>query len=104
LLAISPEEFEGFIFKFRHPNMAAKSRISELAAQIQTSTAVIDDSLKENNLPTPSFDENGPVEFGLKSGEAKPALDIAKTSSLELFDLLQGPALVLRPVVKNPNA
>jgi hypothetical protein len=85
--------------------MAAKSRILELAAQIQISNAVIDDFfLKENNLPTPSFDENGPVAFGLKSEEAKAALDIAKASSLELFDLLQGPALALRPAVKNPNA
>jgi len=78
--------------------MAQKSRLIELATQIQASTATIDAYLKEHNLPEPSFHENGPVEFGLKSEEAQKALDAAKASSLELFDLLQGPAVALRPV------
>lgn len=79
--------------------MSNYSRLSDLAANIQRSTATIDAYLKEHNLPEPSFHEDGPVEFGLKSKEAQKALETAKASSLELFDLLQGPAVALRPVV-----
>jgi hypothetical protein len=75
------------------------SRLSELATQIQASTTTIDKYLKEHNLPPPSFLEDGPVDFGLNSEETQKALEVAKASSLELFDLLQGPAMALRPVV-----
>ncbi|PQE13898.1 O-methyltransferase protein [Rutstroemia sp. NJR-2017a BBW] len=78
--------------------MSNYSRLSDLAASIQRSTATIDAYLKEHNLPEPSFDEDGPVDFRLKSEEAQKALETAKASSLELFDLLQGPAVALRPV------
>ncbi|KAK6613295.1 hypothetical protein ACHAPC_006483 [Botrytis cinerea] len=76
--------------------MSNYSRLSELAAQIQASTCTVDKYLKDHNLPAPSFHEDGPVDFGLNK-EAQKALEAAKTSSLELFDLLQGPAVALRP-------
>lgn len=78
--------------------MSNYSRLSELAAQIQASTCTVDKYLKDHNLPAPSFHEDGPVDFGLNK-EAQKALEAAKTSSLELFDLLQGPAVALRPTV-----
>ncbi|TGO58900.1 hypothetical protein BCON_0050g00320 [Botryotinia convoluta] len=77
--------------------MSNYSRLLDLAAQIQASTDTVDKYLKDHNLPAPSFHEDGPVDFGLNE-EAPKALETAKTSSLELFDLLQGPAVALRPV------
>lgn len=45
--------------------MSKYSRLSDLAAQVQASTDTVDRYLKDHNLPTPSFHEDGPVDFGL---------------------------------------
>lgn len=75
------------------------TRIAELAAQIQEHTAKVDEYLQTKGLPSPSFDEDGPVDFGIESEEVRKACDAARESSLELHDLLLGPAMCLRPVV-----
>ncbi|TGO30616.1 hypothetical protein BPAE_0004g00740 [Botrytis paeoniae] len=77
--------------------MSNYSRLSDLAAQIQASTDTVDKYLKDHNLPAPSFHEDGSVYFGLNE-KAQKALETAKAASLELSDLLQGPAVALRPV------
>ncbi|KAL2005746.1 hypothetical protein VTN00DRAFT_10239 [Thermoascus crustaceus] len=76
----------------------ATSRIVELASQIQKRTSEIDEYLQSNNLPSPTFDEDGPVDLGLSAGEVAKARDAVLESTLELHDLLLGPSLCLRPV------
>jgi 6-hydroxytryprostatin B O-methyltransferase len=70
------------------------SMLSELALKIQTSAAVIDEYLKTNNLPAPSFDENAP-----QSLPSAPEVVAAKMELLELLIdmslLVQGPTETL---------
>ncbi|PWY87083.1 O-methyltransferas-like protein [Aspergillus sclerotioniger CBS 115572] len=73
------------------------TRIIQLASRIQQRTADIDDYLQRNGLPTPSFDEDGPVDLGL-SGDLVTAREEALASILELQNLLLGPTLCLLPV------
>ena len=70
-----------------------------LSNLIQTNTAKIDNWLAEHHLPTPSFDKDGPVDFGIDVPEIQQARMIVMESSLELHDLLAGPAMYLRSVV-----
>lgn len=81
----------------------ATSRIVELASQIQKRTSEIDEYLQSNNLPSPTFDEDGPVDLGLSAGEVAKARDAVLESTLELHDLLLGPSLCLRPVVRHSS-
>ncbi|KAL5341993.1 O-methyltransferase-like protein [Aspergillus crustosus] len=73
------------------------NRIVELAAHIQQRTADIDAYLQENNLPQPSFDEDGPTEHNLTSEEMVKARDDVLGATLELHNLILGPAMCLRP-------
>ncbi|KAI9686629.1 MAG: hypothetical protein M1822_003640 [Bathelium mastoideum] len=75
------------------------TRIAELSDLIQTNTAKVDNWLKERRLPTPSFDKDGPVDFGIDAPEIQQARMIVMESSLELHDLLLGPSMLLRPVL-----
>ena len=75
------------------------TRIAELAAQIQESTTKVDNYLQSKDLPSPSFDEDGPVDFGIESEEIAKAREKAREASLQLHDLLLGPVLCLRPIV-----
>lgn len=75
------------------------SKIVQLAKQILENTSRLDNYLQEKRLPSPSFNEDGPVDFGIKSEEIEKAREVALDSSLELHNLLLGPALCLRPVV-----
>lgn len=77
----------------------SSSRITELATLVQANTAKVDQYLQENNLPFPSFDEQGPVDFKIESDEIQNARTVAMEASLELHDLLLGPSMCLRPVV-----
>ena len=77
----------------------ASTRIADLAAQIQENTAKVDQYLREKSLPSPSFDVDGPVDFNIEDGEIQEAREKALESSLELHQLLLGPAMCLRPVV-----
>ncbi|KAL6715395.1 hypothetical protein ACLMJK_006356 [Lecanora helva] len=76
----------------------SSSRISQLAAQILENTGKVDSYLHDQGLPSPSFDEDGPVDFRIQSKEVQKAREIALDASLELHNLLLGPALCLRPV------
>jgi len=77
------------------------SRITELATLVQENTAKVDSYLRERNLPLPSFNEDGPVDFQIESEEIQRARTGAMEASLELYDLLQGPSMCLRPVVRS---
>ena len=77
----------------------ASTRIAELAAQIQENTAKVDQYLQSKGLPSPSFDVDGPVDFKIDDEEIQKARETALDSSLELHQLLLGPAMCLRPVV-----
>ena len=79
------------------------TKIVELAALVQTNTAKLDGYLQEHSLPSPSFDEDGPVDLSIESDEIQKARVMAMEASLELYDLLLGPALCLRPVVYTPG-
>ena len=75
------------------------TRITELAIRIQENTFKVDDYMSRKGLPSPSFDEDGPVDFKISSPEIEEARITAIDSTLELHQLLLGPALCLRPVV-----
>lgn len=75
------------------------NRIVELAKRIQQRTLDIDIYLQQNDLPTPSFDEDGPSDLNLSSGEMAKARSDVLEATLELHDLILGPAMCLRPVV-----
>lgn len=77
----------------------ASTRIADLAAQIQENTAKVDQYLREKSLPSPSFDVDGPVDFNIEDEDIQEAREKALESSLELHQLLLGPAMCLRPVV-----
>lgn len=77
----------------------ASTRIAELAASIQENTRNVDEYLQRKGLPSPSFDEDGPVDFKIDDEDIQKAREVALESSLELHELLLGPALLLRPVV-----
>ena len=77
----------------------ASTRIVELAAQIQENTTKVDEYLRKKSLPSPSFDEDGPVDFQIEDEEIQTAREKALDSSLELHQLLLGLAMCLRPVV-----
>jgi hypothetical protein len=71
--------------------MASTSRISELASIIQRQTAVVDEYLKANGLPTPSFDAS--YQPALQFTED---ISAARDAVLEAMDELQ--ALMLGPM------
>lgn len=75
------------------------SRILELAKAVHANTEKLDAYLNENNLPFPSFEEHGAVDFGIKSQEVEGARVAAMEAAIELHDLLLGPAMLTRPVV-----
>ncbi|QKX63471.1 uncharacterized protein TRUGW13939_10641 [Talaromyces rugulosus] len=76
----------------------ASTRIAELAARIQLRTSDIDSYLQHNQLPSPAFDEDGPVDLNLPNGDLSAAREQVLDATLELHDLLLGPSLCLRPV------
>ncbi|KAL9119188.1 MAG: hypothetical protein Q9187_004259 [Circinaria calcarea] len=81
----------------------SSSRITELAALVQASTAKVDGYLRERHLPFPSFDEDGPVDLKIESDEIQKARTTAMEASLELYDLLLGPSMCLRPVLNGTS-
>ena len=80
----------------------AISQISELAAVISSNTAKVNEFLKDNCLPFPSFEEDGPLNLGL-SPEAEQARIAVLEASTEIHDLLLGPIELLRPTVRLIN-
>lgn len=77
------------------------TRIAELAIRIQENTFKVDEYMRQNGLPSPTFDEDGPVDVQIRSRAVEEARVVAIDSTLELHQLLLGPALCLRPVVRN---
>lgn len=80
----------------------APSRIVELASIIASKTAKVDAYLRSHNRASPSFDVDCPPDLGIP----QDAIDIdearieAIEASTELQELLQGPASLLRPIVR----
>lgn len=85
--------------------MSNTSRIAELSAIISTNTAKVDEYLKSHSLPSPSFGEDHPADLGIPPDavEIDNARNVALEASIELQDLLQGPASLLRPIVCFPK-
>ena len=77
-----------------------ESRIVQLARKILANTGEVDSYLRTNNLPQPSFEVDGPVDFGAALGSAQQARLSTIEASMELQDLLLGPTMILRPMVR----
>jgi len=77
--------------------MPPTSRISELAAIIAENTAIVDEYLASNGLPTPSFEVDGPEVVPIPPQELNvlAAQDKAIGSTLELHELMKGPTEML---------
>lgn len=76
-----------------------QTRILELAAQIFQDTSKVNVYLMSTGLPQPSFGIDGPINLNLKLAEVEEARMNAIGASVELADLLQGPASCLRPAM-----
>ncbi|EMR87652.1 putative o- protein [Botrytis cinerea BcDW1] len=76
----------------------ATTRIAELATQVAENTKRVDDYLRQHDLPSPSFDAEGPVNFCIRSEEIQRARNLAIDGAAELLDLLRGPKESLQPV------
>ncbi|PYH84529.1 O-methyltransferas-like protein [Aspergillus uvarum CBS 121591] len=74
------------------------SRIVELATRIQELAKERESYLQENDIQSPSFDEDGPVELRL-SGHMLAAREEVLSSTLEHHNLFLGPSNCLRPVL-----
>ena len=71
----------------------ATSRIVELATRIAASTLKLDEYIKEHNLPTPSFDINGPKDtlFPKEEVDVETARVAIIDDTQELRRLVLGP-------------
>ena len=78
------------------------SRIAELAVLVSSNTDKVNSYLASKALPSPSFDENGPVDFQL-SPEIEAARIAAIDATTELQALLLGPVDLLRPIVSRSS-
>lgn len=80
------------------------SRITELAEIIASQTAILNEHLHSNSLPTPSFSSDGPTDV---FGSSHPNIQKAKSSvieaTIELRQLLEGPVKLLLPEVLHPK-
>lgn len=81
----------------------ADNRIVQLAREIINNTTKVDAHLNGKGLPSPSFHEDGPVDFGIQSEEISRARENAVDASLELHNLLLGPSLTVRPYVTHTS-
>ena len=77
--------------------------ITALSTIIEENTAKVENYLQSRGLPLPSFSEDGPVDFGIRSEEVAKARERAIDASLELHNLLLGPTMCLRPVMRILN-
>jgi hypothetical protein len=81
------------------------TRITELAAIISSNTAKVNTYLKSNNIPSPSFNIDAPLNLGIpkEATEIDNARRLALAATIELQDLLQGPTACLRPVLNGTS-
>ncbi|KAI9711576.1 MAG: hypothetical protein M1820_002141 [Bogoriella megaspora] len=70
-----------------------------------SNTAKVDEYLRANDKPTPSFDVDAPVDFGIPEDELdiEDARRAAIEAALELQDLLQGATALLRPPINGTS-
>ena len=80
----------------------SRTRIAELASIVAENTAKVDEYLRANNLPTPSFDVDAPAQIPIPpdATDIEAARRNAVEASTELNDLLQGSTALLRPNVR----
>lgn len=71
----------------------AAARIVEISARIAANTAKVNEYLVANNLPSPSFDENGPSETLIP----KDALEVEAARVAIIDDTVELRRLVLGP-------
>ena len=80
------------------------SRIIQLAQLISSQTSLIGQHLQNNNLPEPSFNQDGPTE---PIQNETPDIQKAKTdvieATIELRQLLEGPMKLVLPEVCLPS-
>ncbi len=77
--------------------MPPTSRITELAATIAENTAIVDQYLTANSLPTPTFDVDGPPAVPIPHHETHvlAAQDAVIACTQELHNLMKGPTEML---------
>ena len=78
--------------------MSATS-LTDLARAILDSAQQVEDYLRTNNLPQPSFDEHSPPEVSV-SPELQQVKQKAIDAAIDIRHLLEGPAMQARPVVR----
>lgn len=73
------------------------TRIAELATLISENTSIVVTYLKSHNLPTPSFNADGPLPMPIPAHEREinQAQDIVIASTQELHNLMKGPTEML---------
>jgi hypothetical protein len=74
--------------------------ISELADSIKANANILEEYLKTNNLPPPSFDVNGPTNITIPTNELKvlKARGAVVSAAQELRNLVLGPTAVLMSI------
>ena len=76
------------------------SRIVQLAQSIFAQTTIVDNHIRENHLPHPSFEEDGPIEvLPHPTEDVKLAKQGLVEALIELQQLIQGPMELLLPQV-----
>lgn len=72
------------------------SQLIDLAGIITRETEKLDNYLKENGSPQPSFDVDGPANFPKMSEEMKKSREEVVRATKELGDLVAGPTENIR--------
>ena len=78
----------------------SSASISELADSIKANANILEEFLKTNNLPTPSFGVNGPASIPIPTNELKvlEARGAIVSAAQELRNLVLGPTAVLMSI------
>lgn len=78
---------------------SSQSRLVELSTSISEGTAILDQYLKDNNLPQPSFDDHEPIWDKDFSAEIQQARIAIQDATLELSELTMGSRKLLSQAV-----
>jgi hypothetical protein len=85
-------------------NGTSSSRILNLAQTIITQTQLLDEHIRTNDLPEPSFKANAPIEpIQRATAEVESARTAVIEAAIELRQLLEGPVKALLPEVYISN-
>ena len=76
------------------------TKIVELASLISKNTSIVDAYLKSNQLPSPTFETDGPLKMPIPPHEKEiaKAQDIVIASTQELHNLMKGPDNLLMDI------